>query len=356
VKYLHKRGCFLITFLLLLPIINVSVVWASIDEECLRCHSNKKIVGEPHLIDAGKYASTAHANIAGTNFGCRTCHDKISSQHPNDGPVTFTTKCVDCHGEIKDEYAKSAHVKNASCGDCHNPHTAQGATELSSADMNRMCSRCHKIDKMVSLHAEWLPQAKLHMQNLPCVTCHTGSKNYVITMYIIKRQEDSRYSDFKLANFDELKKLSGEKDIRSLLDANNDNYISLSELKLFNTNKTHDYLRLQGTMTPEIVTHNFQVLANRWDCTFCHASGPEARQTSFIALPMENGTYQRVAIEQGAVLDALYGTPDFYMMGSTRNALMDKIGLAIIIGGLIMPIGHGSLRFLTRKNRNGKGH
>ena len=32
-------------------------------------------------------------------------------------------------------------------------------------------------------------------------------------------------------------------------------------------------------------------------------------------------------------------------------ALCALTGLAIILAGLVMPIGHGSLRFLTRKNR-----
>jgi hypothetical protein len=58
-----------------------------------------------------------------------------------------------------------------------------------------------------------------------------------------------------------------------------------------------------------------------------------------------------VAVEKGAVLDALYGTPDFYMMGSTKSATLNVFGLVIIGCGLIMPLGHGLLRFLTRKNR-----
>ncbi len=39
------------------------------------------------------------------------------------------------------------------------------------------------------------------------------------------------------------------------------------------------------------------------------------------------------------------------MMGATRNASMNLFGLAILAGGLVMPVGHGLLRFLTRKNR-----
>jgi len=72
---------------------------------------------------------------------------------------------------------------------------------------------------------------------------------------------------------------------------------------------------------------------------------------SFIALPAKNGTFQRVAVEKGAVLDTLYGTPDFYMTGKTRNKTLDKLGLVIIAGGLVMPVGHGFLRFLSRNIR-----
>jgi uncharacterized membrane protein SpoIIM required for sporulation len=39
------------------------------------------------------------------------------------------------------------------------------------------------------------------------------------------------------------------------------------------------------------------------------------------------------------------------MVGSTRSTALNYIGAMIIAGGLVMPIGHGTLRFLTRKNR-----
>ena len=81
-------------------------------------------------------------------------------------------------------------------------------------------------------------------------------------------------------------------------------------------------------------------------------SGPGVMQTSFIALPEPNGTFHRVAVEKGAVLDALGSTPDFYMTGKTRNSMLNKIGLVIIAGGMVMPVGHGFLRFLSRNIRN----
>jgi hypothetical protein len=39
------------------------------------------------------------------------------------------------------------------------------------------------------------------------------------------------------------------------------------------------------------------------------------------------------------------------MIGSTRNTALNLAGVLILAGGLVMPVGHGLLRFLTRKNR-----
>lgn len=74
-------------------------------------------------------------------------------------------------------------------------------------------------------------------------------------------------------------------------------------------------------------------------------------QATFLVLPTEGGNCRRMTVEEGAMLDTLYGTPNFYMAGSTRSPVLNIIGLIIICGGFIMPIGHGMLRLLTRKNR-----
>ena len=102
---------------------------------------------------------------------------------------------------------------------------------------------------------------------------------------------------------------------------------------------------------PEEVAHDFATLDNRWDCSYCHASGTGALQTAFVAFPQDDGRYERVAVEKGAILDLLYGTPNFYMMGATRNDGLTKVGLGIVSCGLLVPLGHGALRLLTRRNR-----
>ena len=161
--------------------------------------------------------------------------------------------------------------------------------------------------------------------------------------------------DFELSDYNNLKTTYGNDAIRGMVDLNMDDFISLTELRTFNRNPAYNDMHLQGTLTPKEISHSVKIHDNRWDCTFCHASGPEAMQNSYLALPTADGTYQRIEVEQGAVLNALNSIPDFYMMGSTRSASLNIIGILIIIGGCLMPLGHGTLRFLTRNNRSGKG-
>jgi hypothetical protein len=79
-------------------------------------------------------------------------------------------------------------------------------------------------------------------------------------------------------------------------------------------------------------------------------------QKSFIAFPEKDGGYTRLVVEKGAILDILYGTPDFYMLGTTRSTALNIIGALIVIAGLSFPVSHGFFRFLSRKNRKENDH
>ena len=315
-------------------------------EYCLMCHGDADMVSGELLIEPTTFDTTAHAVL-----GCGVCHDSIGYDHPSGDSELSRATCLDCHDTLGQEYMMTDHANYATCGDCHNPHEARAMKAMAGYDMNDKCIECHDSHTMVEVHKTWLPQANLHIAKLPCITCHTGSEGYEIVLNIVVKQDDRFFSRFELPEYQSLKKISGEADILSLIDTDGDNFISLTELRRFNRNPAYRNLRLEGTLVPSDVSHDLTTLDNRYDCTFCHVSGPESMQTSFLAIPNRDGGYQRVAVEEGAVLDALYGTPDFYMIGTTRSASMNIIGLIIISGGLLMPVGHGLLRFLTRKNR-----
>ncbi|WP_239031676.1 cytochrome c3 family protein [Geomonas diazotrophica] len=318
------------------------------NQACLSCHGKTGEVPKGSFVDPQRFTLTAHASI-----GCAACHAIVPSNHP-DGTKVPKADCRDCHSGISDEYAKGLHAAKTACSGCHNPHLVQNPKDVSGQEINMICSNCHNSLEMTAKHGEWLPQSELHLRMLPCITCHTGAKDYYISMYIVKSKGDSRFGKQEVVEYAELKAMAGGRPIVSLIDTNRDNYVSLEELRVFNHSQKS--LRLYGMMTPSTVSHKFEILDSRRNCSFCHTSGSGLMQTSFIAVPDEKGSFLRVPVEKGAVLDALYAAPDFYMMGSTKNANLNNVGLAIICCGLIMPVGHGFVRFLTRKNRKQKEH
>lgn len=316
------------------------------NEACMACHGDQTKVGGLNYVDPKKFGHTTHSR-----FGCTTCHDTITGNHPGDTTAVNTTSCGDCHGDVVTQYSASIHGAKAACSGCHNPHRVASANEVAATEMNKQCAACHSKVKVSASHAKWLPQADLHLGAIACVSCHSSAENYVITIYIATRDAAESDSEPKLIAYEDLLKYGGGDNIQYLVDRNRDSYISLDELRRFNRDPAHKDIYLKAMVTPVSPTHSFQTFDNRWDCTFCHASGPEIMQTSYIAFPNQNGTFRKVPVEKGAAMAALRAIPNFYLMGSTRNGILNGIGFLIIAGGMVMPVGHGFLRFLSRKNR-----
>jgi len=331
----------------LLALLGVSTAWGASTQDCLGCHGDNSIEGrgggKPY-IDADAFASTTHASL-----GCTACHDTQLPGHPDDGQRPSLPHCQDCHDATAKEYAKSFHAQNAVCADCHNPHQVKSPVAISGDEINAPCAKCHETSVMMKTHEKWLPQTLSHLKALPCIACHTGSEDYVITMFIQKM--DPGGGKRLTATHPELAQSFGSESLSKLADTNGNGLITLDELVKFNQTVQSKGLRLWGMMMPQVMTHTYQILRNRWDCSFCHASGPDARQTSFVAFPRTDGKLDRIEVQKGAVMDLLYGTPDFYMVGATRNLWLSLLGGAIILAGIGFASVHGFFRYLTRKNR-----
>lgn len=318
-------------------------------EECLFCHTLQDYVGESGLINAQAFKDTDHAMI-----GCEGCHVQVPKEHP-DGKMPEPVSCKNCHQQIHKEYAASDHFNYAACQDCHNPHQALPLVALSGKQMNKQCQQCHVYEDTVAKHEDWVPETRLHLDVVPCITCHNSSDQFAVNLYVAKPKQGSPYRNLVLMGHDEIKALSGQDQVAKAVDLDANGQISMAELNDFYDKHSDDAVRMWPMMTPESVSHDFWAPDNRWNCTFCHAAGPESMENSFVALPQEDGTYQRIPLEHEATLDAVFGVPNFYMVGATRSRTLNLIGLIIILGGFAMPVGHGTLRFLTRHNRR-KGH
>jgi nitrate/TMAO reductase-like tetraheme cytochrome c subunit len=315
-------------------------------EDCLGCHADADSVGPQAAIAEAAFAATPHADM-----GCLACHPAVTDEHPDNGVAIGKAPCSDCHGNVAAEYGRTLHRSNADCSDCHNPHAVRAQHEVSGYEVNRQCAGCHETQQMTEQHRQWLPQTEVHLASLPCISCHTGSEKLALELYVIRAGELTAAGDFELAGYAELAALSGSEEVSALIDRNGNGQISIAELRSFNRNPAYRGFRLHGMMVPAQMTHSYDILYNRWDCTFCHGTGPDSLQTSYLSFPGDDGSYRRLPVESGAVLSVLYATPDFYMVGATRNTALNLAGAMILAGGLVMPVGHGFLRFLTRKNR-----
>ena len=374
-------------FVMLMTGIGITSSSAMETDECLECHGDSSIIDEggAHLyIDGAQFAGTKHAED-----GCGSCHS-VTDDHPDDGIRPGNESCGMCHEDTIEEYSKGLHAENAECSDCHDPHAAKGLKPpgescgmchedavgeyLKSLHAgNAACSDCHSPHTVKSYlvtsgfeknkqcvtchdrvgHSEWLLRSKLHMQATTCISCHTDSKGIAITMYIEKRDgvKPDKEGEIDLATYQDLTQLVEDRGVQSLIDTNGDGSITKAELKEFNMNSKYKNVGLWGMLSTKTASHSYGIFENRRDCSFCHAAGPKAMQTCYVAFPNQDGTYNRVAVEEGAVLDPLFATPDFYMVGATRNDILSILGLLIIAGGLGAASLHGTFRFLTRKNR-----
>ena len=321
------------------------------DDDCVGCHGDSSITeeGGAYLyVDSARFDQTSHADV-----GCTSCHDSVSDDHPDDDQRPSRAGCGECHDDVEAEYAESSHSESADCTDCHNPHNVRPLVGVSGVQVNRTCMECHGEEDVVASHGVWLPQTTLHIRSLPCIACHTASEEFSVTFYVESVTHGmSLNPTASPATHDQLMAMAKEKQgVASILDGDGDGKVSIEELRTFYQRAKARDMRLWGMMTPEEVTHDFTTLDNRCDCSFCHARGPETLQESFVALPGPHGGYQRIPIETNAVLCALYGSPDFYMIGATRSKVLTLLGALIVLGGLAVPVLHGTVRLLTMRYR-----
>lgn len=315
---------------------------------CLECHNDEQIVGAERQINQAYFQNTTHAQ-----FGCSACHTDVPKDHPNGEAVSKVETCNECHSDVAERYAHSHHASlTPDCISCHNPHTSQKAENIFALEMNETCTNCHNQINVTASHAQWLPQTGLHLEAITCVTCHTETSGYELSVYIARKDIKNGTSRPVITDYGYLRDRVGSNEIQHLVDTNHDNYISLEELRKFNNNKQLSKgLYLKAILTPATITHAFQISDKSYNCVSCHGAGQSTAQVSRLVLPEEDGSFRQMAIENGAALGSLGTIPDFYMMGSTRNSVLNKLGAVILAGGLVMPVGHGFFRFLTRKNR-----
>jgi len=158
---------------------------------CLECHADKSLVKTNALgravslyVDAARLFWSVHS----TN-SCVSCHDDITSQHPDDGVLGKPVECGVCHELQTTSYNASVHglalkasrAKSPRCKDCHGYHEVLPGTSRSSrlhfSQQAETCGGCHaqaERDWSLSVHGTALA---IGVRDAPtCTDCHSEHK------------------------------------------------------------------------------------------------------------------------------------------------------------------------------------
>ena len=93
-----------------------------------------------------------------------------------------------------------------------------------------------------------------------------------------------------------------------------------------------------------LVHHVNRGQANR-DCNQCHNPKSAYFRDVNIVLNKADGTIQYNLVDR-AVLSSYY-VSHFYAVGGTRIRLLDKIGIALLVGGISVVVVHLTMRIFT---------
>jgi len=330
---------------------------------CGRCHSDAKT----------KYDNSIHyALIKETNLNAPACSDCHGSHAVKKaGKDLGLASCNKCHQDMKSSYEASVHNKarlkgapNApTCASCHNAHDVQST--IMSAKIKDSCLACHKNAE--AKHEKWLynPPLKLrtftelHFNTVACAACHAPDAGRGIYLNLYDWKTGKPFPEEEL-----LKLLDTDPaGLKGKIDLNGDGSVDSSEVwSLFKTLYTKGYITtLIGKMDVSTAkeAHNIADKTKAVkDCGTCHNPDSPFFKNVFIVIRKADGRPVALNAAQdvlGKKLDSVYTvlpTSKFYVLGSTNLKLWDILFIVALIGGIAVPIGHGTLRIITSPLRS----
>lgn len=366
------------------PYVDEAVLRGSVhlDHECADCHTGFSV--ESHETDIS--ASPRERAIALARV-CRQCHEEKFQQYKGSIHATLikggnlvAPVCTDCHGahsvrpkaiyetvagvpckkchiDIFDAYLGSMHGQSRSvvghfeapiCADCHRAHEVG---PVASGNLLRdACLGCHA--DALTAHREWLPNAALHFEAVSCPACHAP---------LAERRVELRLFDGKAQMpFSEPGDARQFENRISAADLQGDGLDALELWNLvrdINREGKAPEMTLQGRMGVRTGAdaHRLSDKAGAVrDCSSCHQQGAGAFQNVTVSIIGRDGRPVRYDADKDVLNSpmSVNSISGFYAIGGTRIKLLDVLLALGFLGGISVPIGHLSLKWLFGKYRN----
>jgi thiosulfate reductase cytochrome b subunit len=290
---------------------------------------------------------------------CTDCHG-FHSVGPRDSYRTLSgVPCRRCHEEVFRVYEASVHGTARAkgehraplCSSCHFAHEI--AFTAASGKIKAACLGCH--EGVESAHQAWLPNAELHLGVIACSACHAPAAAKGIYLQVVDRDTGLPIPEDRILG------LLGTDaaGLATRLDDHGDG-LDPSELSfvLKQLNRRGGGVRLSFVGSLDVnrysEAHQLSLRSSAVkECASCHNKDSTFFKTVNLAIVRADGrlaTYRA----QPDTLGSLRSARDiggFYVLGATRVAMLDWLGVLLVAAGALIPIAHIGLRLLTARYR-----
>ena len=317
-------------------------------EVCRQCHEDKFKLYEGSVHAALLRAGNPMAPL------CSDCHEPHAVKPKSASAPINEVPCRNCHATVFKAYAQSVHglarAKDSEggapiCADCHRSHDVAAAG--SGNQVKEACLGCHA--NALQSHKSWLPNAAQHFESVSCPACHAPMAPRRVDLKLYDSSAKERVSEkIGVPRFEGRARLadSGGKGLDALALA--------SLLKQFNSENSEGDTILRGRLEvdggPETHMLGAKDQAIK-DCNACHREGAEPFKKVTISIVGPDGRALRYGAQQEVLqaptsVDSVRG---FYAIGGTRIKLLDILLALALAAGVIVPIGHLSIKWLARR-------
>jgi hypothetical protein len=340
---------------------------------CAVCHANTSLDNHPPV--KTKIAGIREYSLARTKV-CNTCHAAIfklyegsihaalvregkpgapictdcHSPHEVMAKAAFDpatgTPCSNCHNPIYKAYAGSVHGQaTLACSNCHRAHDVSAAT--TGDQLKSACLGCHQ--ESLAAHQKWLPNAKRHFDAVSCPACHSPAAKRKVDLRLYDNVEQQRVAEKQgVPQFENRARSADAKG------AGLDAMALHSLLREFNREGIDNKTTLRGRLEVSTGVEAHQLARSTEavrDCAKCHQQGADPFQSVTVSIVGPDGRPVRYGAQPEVLssvisVDSLAG---FYAIGGTRIKLLDWLLALAVLGGVGVPIGHFTLRWLFRK-------
>lgn len=301
---------------------------------CSSCHDSHDVHGDhlshPAMVatcgkchdqEAAEYKISKHS-LGKTSPGCVDCHGSHKMGGTGLNVQQETAFCSGCHPEESEVFGKSSHglsPAGPSCTQCHGTHHTDWVEVVAPKEVMHFCGRCH--EETVREYASNVHQVALEKGNEKaphCVGCHGAH-----TMATVESPDEGWAYNFFLVEC---------KNCHETFCDIAEKHDSLYRPDLHTTGPKlacgDCHVPREGTKGHILEAGVMPVL----DCESCH----------------DRGVLRRWAkLEWDLSMQSLLPSGT-YVVGADPIGIPDVVGVLAVLGTILgMPLGHGSLRFLT---------